>query len=81
MPREKVVPVEVKSLAEAVPARPQPLKLYDEPWKACEKGKMICLKPAEATRSLENKVEVRRWIGEASANMDYWERRSGASAR
>lgn len=53
------------------PARPGRLRLYDEPWKAC--GKSVCLTPGEAQRSLENKVEVNRWMRDANNLIDFHE--------
>ena len=53
------------------PARPAPVKLYDEPWKRC--GKAVCLSPKEAQRSLENKVEVGRFIRGQNDLLDFYE--------
>ena len=51
------IEVSVAPLEAAKPSRPDPIKLYDEPWQAC--GKRVCLTPEQANRSLENRVELR----------------------
>ena len=60
---QKPVVTVAEPLRQVVPARPSPLRLYDEPWKAC--GRMMCLAPKEAQKSLDNKIEVGRWMGQA----------------
>ena len=65
-------------LAEVKPARPAPFKLYREPWKAC--GNKLCLAPNEAKQSLQNKAKVGRWMGQANAVMNYYERRDRNSS-
>lgn len=38
---------------------------------------MVCLKPSEVQRSLNNKVEIIRWIEQSNALIDFYERRAG----
>lgn len=65
-----------EQIQQAKPARPGPLKLYDEPFKRC--GKAVCLTPAEAKRALDNKVQVYDWMSKANALFCYYEVRDGA---
>jgi hypothetical protein len=79
VPREATPsPIEVKPLSESKPARPNPIQLYNEPYKVC--GPMVCLKPSEAQRSLENKVEIGRWMGQANSLIKFYENRSSSGA-
>jgi hypothetical protein len=41
---------------------------------------MVCLKPSEAQRSLENKVEIGRWMGQANSLIKFYENRSSSGA-
>lgn len=66
----------MEQLREVKPARPAPLKLYDEPYKAC--GKNLCLTPAEAQKALKNKAAVSQWMGEANNLLDYYESKEQA---
>jgi hypothetical protein len=34
---------------------------------------MVCMTPREAERSLQNKAEVGRWMGQANTLFDYYE--------
>jgi hypothetical protein len=49
------------------------MRLYDEPWKRC--GSNLCLRPSEAQKSLNNKIEMLRYVRESNVLMDYYERR------
>ena len=61
-------------LTEVKPARPAPLHLYNETYKVC--GKMVCIEPKQAQRALGNKATTIRWVEEANALIDYYERRT-----
>lgn len=69
--------IAAEPLPEVKPNRPAPIKLYDENYQKC--GKMVCQTPADAQRSLKNKVEIRNWMGSANAVMDYYEQRESKS--
>ena len=77
VPHEGPLPTVVQPLQEETPSRPAPLHLYNEPFTVC--GKMLCLKPEEARRSLQNKVEFIRWVKQANAIFEFYERRTGGN--
>jgi hypothetical protein len=49
------------------------LHLSTETYSAC--GKMVCMTPSTAQKALSNKVATIRWINQANALFDYYERR------
>ncbi|WP_092498661.1 hypothetical protein [Faunimonas pinastri] len=58
------------------PARPGPVKLYDEKWQGCESGKMVCVTPDDARKSVENKIAVGRWMTKMNGLVTYYEKQT-----
>lgn len=55
------------------PVRPRPVQLYDEQWRKCEQGQMVCLTPNDAKKTVRNKVTIGRWMSEMNGIVTYYE--------
>lgn len=72
VPHDRELNLTIERTKTVHPPLPEPMKLKDEKFVACENGTMVCMTPEDAKVIPQNKKEMGRWSSEIMGVVRYY---------